>query len=300
MSKKDLSYLFLLASVWGASFLFIRVASPVLGPFLTIELRVLIAGICLLVLTKVSKSPLQIKKYWKQYMILGTLNAAIPFTLIATSAIFLNASMTSILNSLTPLFAVIVGSIFLHEKITLSKIVAIFLGVFGVTILVGWSALEVNTWTIAATLLSILATISYALSGVYIKRSFVSVPPLVLSTTQQLAAAIVLLPFTVATLPESIHVNGIVVFSVLALAIVCTAFAYLIYFELINQVGPTRTLSVTFLVPLFGTVWGMLFLQEHITIGIIVGLLLILSSIILISDIRLVPKRWREKTSNSI
>lgn len=283
MNIKDVGALFLLAALWGASFLFMRIASPVLGPFLTIELRVLIAGILLLIYSFLTKHKLTHRGRWKEYLIMGALNAAIPFTLIATATLTLNASLASILNSTTPLFTVIVAWIWLKEKVTSKKIIGIFVGIIGVAILLGWSPVLLSKEVLFSAMLSILAALSYGLAGVYAKRTFAGVDSLSLAIGQQLGASILLLPITLTKIP-SVQISSIVIISVLGLALLCTSVAYLLYFYLIASVGATKTLSVTFLIPLFGVIWGNVFLNEKLSLGIIMGLIVILLSIFIISD----------------
>lgn len=293
MKLKDLGGLLLLAALWGASFLFIRIAAPVLGPFLTIEGRVSIAVIVLLIYAMISKSPVGFIKWWKEYLVIGALNAAIPFTLIASAELHLQASMSAVLNSLTPLCTALVAWVWLKEKLTIKKCMAIFFGTVGVAILVGWSPISFTTETVIAVLFSILSTVSYGFAAVYTKRTFSLQAPLSLAIGQQAGASILLLPLVFVATPESTkEVAPVVVFSVLGLAVFCTAIAYLLYFYLITSVGPIKTLSVTFIVPLFGIVWSFLFLGEPITFNMIVGLFFILCSIWFISDIQLM-KIWK-------
>jgi drug/metabolite transporter (DMT)-like permease len=285
MKTKDIGALLALAALWGASFLFIRIASPVIGPMLTIQGRVTIAAIALLVYMVMIGQSTHFKQRWKQYVIIGALNAAIPFTLIATAALQLNASMSAIINSMTPLFTALVVWGWMKEKLTMKKWLGILTGISGVMILVGWSPLPLTTEVIIAIILSVLSTVSYSFAGVYAKKNFAGVPPLSVAFGQQMGAAILLIPFTLFQLPESTAViTSIAAFSVVGLALLCTAIAYLLYFYLIESVGPTKTLSVTFLIPLFGMIWGVLFLNEQVTLGMIVGLIVILSSIFLILD----------------
>ncbi|WP_027409861.1 DMT family transporter [Anoxybacteroides tepidamans] len=286
MNTKQLAALFFLAALWGASFLFMRIAAPAIGPVLTIELRVLIAGIVLLLYAWLFKKTVDIRKYWKEFLVIGALNAALPFTLIATATLHISASMAAILNSTTPLFTALASLVFLQEPLTLKKWIAIFMGTFGVSILVGWSPLPFSLETILSALFSILAALAYGCAGVYAKKAFVGVSSLSLAIGQQLGAALVLLPFA-ASHTSIKAISPIVVFSVIALAVFCTAIAYLFYFYLLASVGPTKTLSVTFLVPGFGVIWGMIFLHEKITFGMIVGLIIILSSIFLLSDVKM-------------
>jgi drug/metabolite transporter (DMT)-like permease len=288
MKILDMAALFGLAALWGASFLFIRIASPVFGPILTIQGRVSLAAAALIVLILLSGKSLYFKQKWREYFIIGALNAAIPFTLIATAALYLPASMSAILNSLTPLFTAFVIWGWMQEKLSLRKWLGTVVGVSGVAILVGWSTVLFTKEVMIAVILSVLSTIAYALAGVYAKKSFDGVPALSLAAGQQLAASILLLPFTFINFPTSSSgITTIAVLSVVGLAIFCTAIAYLLYFYLITNVGPAKTLSVTFLIPVFGMMWGSFFLQEELTVGMIVGLFVILGSVFLISDLQL-------------
>lgn len=285
MKLKDIMALFGLAALWGASFLLIRISSPVFGPLLTIQGRVTIAAIALLIFLIINRRSALFKQRWKQYLIIGTLNAAIPFTLIATAELTLPATMSAILNSLTPLFTAVVVWGWMKETLSIQKLFGIVVGIIGVGILVGWSSLPFTSKTVIAIGLSILSTISYGFAGVYAKKTFAGVPPLALATGQQAGAAVILLPFTFMNLPNStVNISTVAVLSVVGLALFCTAIAYLLYFYLIESVGPTKTLSVTFLIPVFGIIWGMIFLHEKLTIGMIIGLTIILSSVFLISD----------------
>lgn len=282
MKPKELLALFILAALWGGSFIFIKILSPVLGPFLVVELRVLIAGIVLLMYSLIIKRSTNFKKYWKQYLVIGAFNTAIPFTLVATATLTLDASLASILNSTTPLFTAFVAWAWLKERFTLKKSIGIVFGILGVSILMGWNTVPFSYKLLGASMLSILATLSYALAGVYAKVTFKGMDSLSLSTGQQLAAALVMLPLTLFNL-RPVVITSTIVFSVLGLALLCTAIAYLLYFFLINNVGPTKTLSVTFLIPMFGMLWGAVYLKEAITLGMIIGLVVILTSISLIS-----------------
>lgn len=184
MSFKELIALFGLAALWGASFLFIRIAAPIFGPILTIEGRVSIAALALVLYLVITRKSLGFRKRWKQYIIIGALNAAIPFTLIATSALHLTASMSSILNSLTPLFTAIIVWGWMNESLSTRKWFGILVGVLGVVLLVGWSTIPFTKETIIAIGLAVLSTISYGFAGVYAKKTFVDVAPISLAAGQ--------------------------------------------------------------------------------------------------------------------
>ncbi|BDG60413.1 DMT family transporter [Caldinitratiruptor microaerophilus] len=286
MSLRDLAGLVLLGAIWGASFLFIRVAAPAVGPALLMELRVLLAGLALLACVVALRLPVgALRSRWKQFLVLGTLNAAVPFTLIAASELHIPAGLAAILNSTTPIWTAIVSALRLGEAFPPRRILGLGLGVVGVATLMGWSPVPLTLKVVLAVGASLLAAVFYAFGSVYAARMSRDVPPLVLAVGQQLGAATVLLPLAGATLPDA-WPGPAAVYSILGLSFLCTAVAYLIYFPLIARVGPTRTLSVTYLVPVSGILWGAIFLGEPITPGMVGGLVLILVSVLFVTDVR--------------
>lgn len=285
MKPKELGALLLLGALWGASFIFIRIAAPVLGPIWLIDLRVWIAGIVLLIYALIVRKLPDFKREWKYYLMLGLLNAAIPFTLIAYSAVHLNASLTAILNATTPLFTAIVARFWLKEYLSVRKVIGILIGLAGVCILMGWSAVPFTLEVWLSIGASLTAALFYGIGSVYTKRTFTNTPALSLSIGQQLAAGIILIPLSAVTVPTA-TISLTVMIAVLGLAVLCTAIGYLLYFYLVEHVGPTKTVSVTFLVPLFGILWGILLLNEHITLGTIVGLIVIFIGVILMNGIQ--------------
>ncbi|ODP26268.1 putative transporter YdfC [Paenibacillus nuruki] len=289
MKPKELGALLLLGALWGASFIFIRIAAPVLGPIWLIDLRVWIAGIVLLIYAFIVRKLPDFKKEWKYYLMLGLLNAAIPFSLIAYSAVHLNASLTAILNATTPLFTAIVARIWLKEYLSVRKVIGILIGLVGVCILMGWSSVPFTLEVWLSIGASLTAALFYGIGSVYTKLTFTNTPALSLSIGQQLAAGIILIPLSVVTVP-TVTISLTVMIAVLGLAVLCTAIGYLLYFYLVEHVGPTKTVSVTFLVPLFGIFWGILLLNEHITLGTIVGLIVIFIGVILMNGVQKTKK----------
>lgn len=273
-----LGALTLLGSIWGASFIFIHVAVVSFGPIPLMWGRVAIAAVALTMLGIMTKSIPNFRHYWRQFLIVGTINAAIPFTLIAWSELTLSASLASILNSTTPLFTAMIAAVWIGETLTWRKILGVVLGIIGVAILVGGSALTLTGSLVWATLASLGAAALYGVGTVYASRNFIGLKPLETSIGQLFGATTVLLIPMLLTLPNEIPpMNAIG--SLLALALVSTAFAYLLYFYLLMNVGPTRTATVTFLVPVFGTFWGVLFLGDTLTAGMLVGMAIVLSSV---------------------
>ncbi len=286
MSSKELGALFLLGAIWGASFLFIGVAVPALGPFVLMELRVGLAAAALAPYAfAVSRLP-ALRTRWQEFLIIGGLNAAIPFTLIATAEITLTSSLAAILNSTTPLFAAVVAAAWVGEALTLRKVFGLLLGVVGVATLVGLDPVPLDRVALLSVGAMLAAAFCYALGGVYAKRTFEGVPSLAMATGQQTGAAVLLLPFAAATLPREAPSSSVAL-SVLGLALLCTAVAYLLYFYLISSAGPTNTLTVTFLVPVFGLLFGVLLLKEPFGLGTMVGLGIILVGVALVTEVRL-------------
>lgn len=286
MARSDYLGLLVLGALWGASFLFMRVAAPVLGAVPVAELRVFIAGLALLALAYVTRAPLRLRGYEKRFLILGTVNSAIPFVSFAFASQHLPASLSSILNATTPMFSAIIARIWFGSVLDGRRILGLVVGLVGVGLLVGWSPVALGPWTIAGIIACFVASFCYAVGGYYASRRFASHDSMSLSVGQQLGAATVLMPLALATAPQA-DVTGRAILAVLALALLSTSFAYLIFFRLLSRIGPFRTASVTYLVPGFGVLWGWLLLDETVTIGTFLGLFAILVGVTLLNGVRL-------------
>jgi drug/metabolite transporter (DMT)-like permease len=284
MNAREFGALILLGALWGASFLFIRVAVPALGPFVLMELRVGLAALALtLYAATLARTP-ELRTRWKQFLTIGAVNAAIPFSLIAIAEINLTASLAAILNSTTALFAPLVAAAWIGESLATRQVVGLVSGIVGVAVLVGWDPIPLNTAVLLSVMAMLVASLSYALGGVYAKRTFAGVPSMTLAIGQQAAAAALLLPLAIATLPGEVP-SRVAALCVLGLALLCTAAAYLLYFYLIGNVGPTKTLTVTFLIPVFGLLFGVMLLGEPVGTGTLTGLGVILASVALVTGV---------------
>ena len=273
----------MLGSVWGGSFLFVRVAGPALGPFVTAELRVGIASVALLLYAVAIKHRLSILHKWKEFLVIGALNAAIPFVLIATSELNVTASLASILNATTPAFTAVVAWIWIKEALGLKKITGLIIGVIGVVILVGWSPIPLSGKLLLSVGFSLSAALFYGISGIYVSQVLKGIKPIDLAIGQQISATLLLLPLALSDFPTEVPSLS-VIGSILGLAILSTAFAYPFYFRLLKNIGPVKTLSVTFLVPIFGTLWGYLFLQESIYVTTYLGMAIIFVGIMFVTN----------------
>jgi drug/metabolite transporter (DMT)-like permease len=280
----DLALLLLLGCLWGGSFIFMRVAAPEFGPVWLIFLRVVIAAGALLLWTLPQKKLPSLRKLGWQYLLLGFLASGLPFTLIAWAELKLTASTASILNAATPLFAAMTGALFLGERFTGRRLFGLGLGFVGVVMVVGWTGFTLGPSAFLPALASLGACLCYALGGVWTKKAFAGESAVGLATGQQLGAVVAFLPL-MPFIARPGAVSGPAVWSLVTLALLCTAVAYLIYFVILARNGPTKTLTVTFLVPFTSTLWGGLFLHESLGWGAAVGLLLILSSLLLVNEV---------------
>ena len=284
MSILQLAALMLLSALWGASFIFIRVAVEPLGPIFMMFVRVLLSALILYGYAQLRGLRLRVRANWRKFLLLGLLGSALPFTLIAWSELTLTASMAAILISEAPLFTTIVSALGLGEDLTPYKVIGAVLGIIGVALIVGGSPLNETPVFFWAVLANLGAALSYAVGGVFAKRAFYGVDNLSLSVGQLGMSALILAPFAAVNPPHETPSRDAVL-SLLALIALCTALAYQLYYYLIISAGPTKALTVTLLSPLFGVIWGAMWLNEDISSSMIAGLLIILFSVGLVTGI---------------
>ncbi len=295
MKARDLGALFALAAVWGGSFLFIRIAAPAVGPIPLATARVLLAGTALLLYSVAMRVDVGLRRRWKSFLLIGILNSAIPFIFIGAGELYLTSGLAAILNATTPLFGALVAAIWIHERLTVGKIAGLGNGLLGVVALMGWSALPLTMSSALAVGAALVGALSYGVASVYAKRAFAGVSPLATATGQQMGAALALTPLALPVAAVSApwtHLTPGVAWAIVALAIGCTSAAYIIYFSLIANVGPTSATSVTFLVPIVSLLWGALFLGERVTVGTFGGMAIIFAGVLLVMGARL-PRRAR-------
>ena len=284
MRGRDIARMLMLGALWGGSFAFMRVAVPALGPIWLAACRVTLAFAALFALASIRGDVPALRAHWRGYLVVGVLNSAVPFALFSFAAQYISASTSAVLNATSPFFGALVAAVWLGERLTARKLVGMLLGFCGVALLVGWrSAAQSQTPGEAMTALEelgvlacLVAALCYALAGAYIKLRLNMVPSSAVALYSQLSAAVVLVS-VLPLAPLPLAITPVVAFSVLALALLSTAVAYLLYFRLIADLGPARALTVTFLIPLFGALWGFLFLHEAPTPNTLVGGALILS-----------------------
>ncbi|MDQ8184750.1 DMT family transporter [Pelagicoccus sp. SDUM812002] len=276
MQLSDLVKLFGLSSIWGASFLFMRVAAPSFGPIPLMLVRVATALLCFLPFFFRPKVRQGLRTHAKHLAVTGLLSTAVPFCLIAFATLSLEAGFTSLINATTPLFAAAVGAVWLGIPLKRIQILGLFIGVVGVLILV-WGRLSFTSggagWAIAA---GLLATFSYGVSVHYARRFLTDVSALVCSAGSMLSGSIALLPLGLALWPE-VNPSLLEWGCGVSLGVFCTALAYVIFFDVIGRTGATNASTVTFMVPGFAILWGALFLGETLTPRVVAGMLVTLA-----------------------
>ncbi|WP_027892730.1 DMT family transporter [Calidithermus chliarophilus] len=278
--------LLLASALLGSAFLFIKLAAPVVGPVLLMTSRVLLAALALLGLALILQQPLVFSRPLGTWLVLGALNAALPFTLVAWSELHITSSLASILIASLPLFTALVSRLGLGEKLDPRTGLGLGLGLVGVVILSGWSPLELTPKTLLAVAATLLASLCYALAAIYTKRRFQGVSRMSLTIGNFASAGVLLLPFSLfAPAPQLPPASALGV--ILALTLVATVVPYLLYFRLLERLPATTATSVGYLIPAFGALWGVVFLAEPINAAMLVGFGVVLLSVALVSGLRL-------------
>ncbi|TDR30584.1 DMT family transporter [Hydromonas duriensis] len=282
MSNNVLLRFTLLAAIWGSSFLFMRILAPVVGGFWTAELRLTIGALTLLILGLLRGHRFDLQ-YWRHYAMAGLLNCAIPFTLFGLAGQVLPAGYSAVLNASAPLWATVFGVLFMKDTFTPQGLLALLLGVSGVTMVAQPSGnVDFSLAFISGVLACVCATACYALNGIYIKTRSVKLEPHTIATLSQAFGALMLLPFTLSLSPTVGSVTPAVVISAFSLGALCSGVAFLLYYRLLSEIGPLILSGVTFLIPLFGIFWGWLILNERLDWHVFMGCGLIISGALLL------------------
>ncbi|WP_244815979.1 DMT family transporter [Caballeronia sp. Lep1P3] len=280
MNPVNLAQLLLLAALWGGSFLFIRVGVSDLGVAPLMALRVGIGALFLLIVLVLRGSARRAfstmrERAWP-LLVVGVFNSAAPFCLFAYAELTLSAGVTSVINATTPLWGALVAFLWLGDRLNRLRVAGLAIGFAGVLALV-WdqmfahdaSALASHITpaaTALAALAALLATLCYGIAASYTKRHLMGVDSLTVAAGTMSAATLVLLPFALVAWPAgpvSFNAWG----AVLGLGVACTGVAYMLFFHLIAVAGPARAITVTFVIPIFGILWGAMFLSERVSVG---------------------------------
>ena len=299
MRPSDVALLLSLAALWGASYLFMRMGAAEFGPFALAGARAAGATVLLLPLLAARAGLADLRAHWKSIAVVGLASAALPFLLFGYAALYISAGLSAIFNAATPLYAAAIARLWLKEGLSAPRIAGLAVGFAGVMWLV-WDKASfaadpdapATGWAVLACL---AATGLYAFAANYTKRHLSNVPPLAVATGSQLASALALALPSVWLWPVATPTPRAWL-SLVVLAIACTAVAYLMFFRLIANVGASRAVTVAFLIPAFGVLWGIMFLDEAFTLETALGCAVILVGTALTTGL-LEPRACKEPES---
>ncbi len=270
MKLSDVVDLVTLSALWGASFLFMRIAAPEFGPLALVEVRVFIAALFLLPIFLLRADVSELTSNWRKLAILGVMNSAAPFFLLTFATLSITGGFAGILNATAPIWAAMIAWVWLSDRLNLSRILGLVIGFAGVLLLV-WDKVSLNfDGTTVAILAGILAAVLYAIGGNYTKKQMSGMRPLAIATGSMIAAAIILLPIAVYLWPGAMPSLRSWI-AVIIMGVASTGVAYILYFRLIRNVGPAKAITVTYLIPAFAMLWGFIFIDEKVTPIMIVG-----------------------------
>lgn len=260
MDAASLIRLVTLAAIWGASFLFTRISVPILGPALLVEWRVGLAALFLAGISVLFNRRLNIKAHWRHFLVLGLFNSALPALLFSFAAQTISVSLLAILNATSPIWGAIIAAVWARHALSGKTVFGLFLGMTGVAVLVGFDEIALRPGAGMAIAASLGAACSYGIAINYAKAAKL-VEPFANAHGSMWAATLLITP-AVLFLPASAVPGVGIMAAVLALGVLCTGIAYLLYFRLVADLGAASALTVTFLIPVFGVLWGFLFLDE--------------------------------------
>ena len=292
MKLLDVIELVALAALWGASFMFMRVAAPEFGPVALTALRVAGAALFLLPLLAARRQVDALRTHWRPIAIVGLVNSALPFVLFSLAALAISGGLAAIFNATAAMWAALIAWAWLGEKLTPSRLFGLALGFAGVVGLAwGNASLQRGAHGVSpavAIAAAVLASLCYGFAANYTRQRLVGVSPLAVAAGSQTAAAAMLALPALAWLPPALP-GAVAWANVAALAVLCTGVAYLLYFRLIARLGAARAITVTYLIPLFAMLWDFLFMAERITPSMVAGAAVILLGTALATGMVRVP-----------
>jgi drug/metabolite transporter (DMT)-like permease len=267
----------LLAAIWGASFLFMRVAAPDFGPFALVEIRLALGALVLLPFLWRERALFPAKK-WPLIALIGAINSAIPFVLFAWAAQRAPAGIGAICNAMAVLFTAVVAVAFFGERISTRRSVALLTGFAGVVVLAGSKTAGASVGEAVAA--GVSAAFLYGIGANLVRKYLTGLPSAAVAAATLSCAALLTLPFALAYWPEqSIGLRSWAAAGLLGA--LCTGIAFAMYYRLIKRIGAARAVTVTYMVPLFGVLWAWWLLGEPLTAAMAVAGVLIVGSVML-------------------
>jgi drug/metabolite transporter (DMT)-like permease len=281
MRPVDFVRLITLAALWGAAFIFLRSVSPVFGAVPTAGARLLGGGAFLVGWFLIARYQMRWTGLLHHYAIVGLFMCALPFSLYGFAAQHIPGSYLAIFNATAPLWSAAIAAAVLADRLTPLKLAGLGMGVAGVALVAGRGGAPDDDLFEVAVVACLGATLCYGIGSTYVKKYASHADPRMVATASQLLGGAMLLPiFLIDPPPSSISANTAL--NLVALAVLCTAIAYLLYYRLIADVGPSRAMTVSFLIPPFAMLWGALFLDERITATMVMGTLIVIVGTLLV------------------
>ena len=267
MRSRDLAAMLALGAIWGGAFVLLRIASPVFGATALAGVRITVAFLVMVFFVR----------HWRDLraralalFTLGVINTAIPFWLFAYAMLGITSGLGALLNATTPIFGILIAWLWLGERLTRWRIAGVAVAFGGVAWLVHGAIGTPGASVLPGVLAALAASICYGVGACFTRRFLSTVDPVVVATGSVLGATLVLAPFSVAAWPQA-PLPREAWLAALALGVLCTGIAYLLYYRLLQNVGAGRALAVAFLYPPFGILWGALILHEPVTFGLLAG-----------------------------
>ena len=272
MELKDWILLTALAAIWGSAFMFIKISAVDFGPILLVTLRLLIAGLVFMPFLLRKKKRSLFKAYLPAIIIIAIVSNAMPFTMFAYASLGATSNMLGILNGTTAFLTTIIAYFWLKEAVTSKQIIGLLLGFVGVLILVNPSN---GSTTLIASMCAMIGSLCYAFNAAYLQKYHSNSDKIVLIGWSMLFGGFFMIPLASFNLPNSIpDTNSIL--ALFWLAVISTGVGYLAYVRLIDRIGAVKTVTLTYLLPVFSIIWGAIFLQEQITIFILGGFIFVM------------------------
>jgi len=264
MKLTDTLLLIFLAAIWGSSFIFMRATAEVFGPIALITVRMVVAALCLMLFLWEPKRRQELIENWRNLAWIGIISSAVPFSFLAYASISLTGGMVSIINAMTPIFTAWIAHIWLKDKMTKLQFLGLAISILGLIILV-WTKVSWDFQSWWPILAGIIAALLYGIASNSTKKYLSEVSTMTKAASSLFFAAIFMLFLLPFFLPDFSAITTTSWLYAIALGVVCTALAYTIFFKLLNNIGPSRAVSVTFLVPIFSFLFGYLLLDEVVT-----------------------------------
>jgi len=292
MTPRHFVLLLLLAAIWGSSFLFMRLAVADLGPGVMLAIRVGSAALFLWLVTRVLSEPLEARRNWRHYLVLGAFNTALPWFAFAWASGHLPAAGLAILNSTAPMWGLLVAFLWRGRPLSARAVLGLGCGMAGVAALVSGGEGGATPFSLLPVAVCLTASICYGIATNYAEIA-ARVPPLANAHGSLWAALVLVTPF-LPLAPAPQNLAPLPVGAALALGVLCSGVAFLLYYHLVASIGAASTMTVGYLIPLWGVFWGWLFLDEQVGLNTLSGAALVLTGTALVTGLRphTLLRRW--------